>query len=321
MKGRRSRPKRMQRLQPVSTAPDGELIDRGPRSSSRRARCVPITRGRASESDERADPFSRLIEETRGLFEKLAGTESANKALSILGAKQVVLWQPRWLYAERDGLCYQKVNQAGIPLSVWPPKRIAFADVTSIDELETDGEFALWTRKRCFVFNAGPQQVRAQAMVSRLRELCERWLLGSETSLIKNLDTGVAVPLVSFVGVRSPVELLHRTSRSSSLLSSALAQPNVARGKSVAASIDAERQATLVQAPLDASPCCVEDGGSEGDNEGESLPTCVHAELKLDLDDGVYDGEESADESADEPDGRPRATRTVGVELRCKSLG
>ena len=89
----------------------------------------------------------------------------------------------------------------------------------------------------------------------------------------------------------------------------------------MAASIDAERQATLVQAPLDASPCCVEDGGSEGDNEGESLPTCVHAELKLDLDDGVYDGEESADESADEPDGRPRATRTVGVELRCKSLG
>ena len=152
-----------------------------------------------------------------------------------------------------------------------------------------------------------------------MRELCERWLLGSETSLIKNLDTGVAVPLVSFVGVRSPVELLHRTSRSSSLLSSALAQPNVARGKSVAASIDAERQATLVQAPLDASPysSCVEDGGSEG----ESLPTCVHAELELDLDDGAYDGEESADESADEPDGRPRATRTVGVELRCKSLG
>jgi len=27
-----------------------------------------------------------------------------------LGAWQMVLWQPRWVYAEVDGFCYQKIS-------------------------------------------------------------------------------------------------------------------------------------------------------------------------------------------------------------------
>ena len=89
------------------------------------------------------------------------------------------------------------------------PRRIAFEDITSIDEFEM-GEFTLQCRTRTYVFRSKCVKT-AHAMASRLRVLCEHWLLGSECSLIKNLDTGVAVPLVSFVGVRSPVDLLDRT--------------------------------------------------------------------------------------------------------------
>ena len=174
----------------------------------RRARCVP-TQGEVPKPEAEVDPVLRVIAEARGQFEKLAG--DASTSLHLLGSWQVVLWQPRWLYAERDALCYQRVGNFGVPLG--QAKRIPFEQVTCIDEYE-HGEFVLQCRTRSYVFKAADEEA-TQAMVRRLRGLCERWLMGSEDSMIKNLDTGVAVPLVSSVGVRSPLDLLDRTTRTS----------------------------------------------------------------------------------------------------------
>lgn len=188
-----------------------------PTSGRRRARCDPRGAAHGACADaagrEGGDPVLQLIAETRGLFDKLAGdahsSTSKRHAVFLPGSSwQVVLWQPKWLYAERDGLCYQRVTASEGAVG-HEPRRIAFEDVTSIDEFEM-GEFTLQCRTRTYVFRSKCVKT-AHAMASRLRVLCEHWLLGSECSLIKNLDTGVAVPLVSFVGVRSPVDLLDRT--------------------------------------------------------------------------------------------------------------
>jgi len=38
----------------------------------------------------------------------------AQDAAVKMGAWQMVLWQPRWVYAEVDGFCYQKISTAEV---------------------------------------------------------------------------------------------------------------------------------------------------------------------------------------------------------------
>jgi hypothetical protein len=72
------------------------------------------------------------------------------------GAWQMVLWQPRWLYAEVDGLCYQKISTSEVrsrprmalvsaaqtasgvhaQKPIGRPKKILFKNIKDIDELD-----------------------------------------------------------------------------------------------------------------------------------------------------------------------------------------
>ena len=83
----------------------------------------------------------------------------------------MVLWQPRWVHAEVDGLCYQKITADERPIG--REKRIAFADVREIEELEY-GEFVLQCHKRDYTFKA-PDEHKCQVIVHNLRQLRERW--------------------------------------------------------------------------------------------------------------------------------------------------
>ena len=51
-----------------------------------------------------------------------------------LGTWQMVLWQPRWDYAQTDGLYYQKITADERPIG--KEKCISFADVREIEQLE-----------------------------------------------------------------------------------------------------------------------------------------------------------------------------------------
>ena len=51
-----------------------------------------------------------------------------------LGSWQMVLWQPRWVHAETDALCYQKITADERPIG--KEKRIPFSDIKEIEQLE-----------------------------------------------------------------------------------------------------------------------------------------------------------------------------------------
>ena len=77
---------------------------------------------RESEQEAQHDDLSQLLSETKGVVEKLA--DPAVK----LGSWQVVLWQPRMIFADADGLSYQKIDPNEAPIG--KAKRIEFASIT-----------------------------------------------------------------------------------------------------------------------------------------------------------------------------------------------
>ena len=88
-----------------------------------------------------------------------------------MGSWQMVLWQPRWVHAETDGLCYQKITADERPIG--REKRIAFTDVREIEELEY-GEFVLQCGKRDYTFKA-PDERKCQVCLSSGTCACAIW--------------------------------------------------------------------------------------------------------------------------------------------------
>ena len=170
----------------------------------------------AAEEEVAIDDLQALLKETRGVFEKLAVSCAHNKSttahikrparasrpisyslyshpiahshtlarsLSLaqegnlkLGSWQMVLWQPRWVHAETDALCYQKITADERPIG--REKRIEFRDVKEIEELEY-GEFVLQCSKRDYTFKAADEH-KCQVIVHNLRQLRERWRASPE---------------------------------------------------------------------------------------------------------------------------------------------
>lgn len=87
-----------------------------------------------------------------------------------LGSWQMVLWQPRWIYAEVDGLCYQKIS-ADEKL-IGAPKKIPFSAMQEIEELDCS-EFVLQCSNRDYTFKA-PTEEACTVLVHNLRQLRER---------------------------------------------------------------------------------------------------------------------------------------------------
>lgn len=116
------------------------------------------------EEDAVEDDLHQLLSETRGVVEKLA--DPAFK----MGSWQLVLWQPRWVFAETDGFCYQKISAEEAPIG--KPKKILFAAVDTIEELDC-AEFVLHCGKRDFTFKA-PSEDACTVLVHNLRQLRER---------------------------------------------------------------------------------------------------------------------------------------------------
>jgi len=110
------------------------------------------------------DDLEQLLEETRGILEKLA--DAAVK----LGTWQMVLWQPRWVFAELDGLCYQKISADEKPIG--QPKKIPYAQMLQIEELDA-GEFVLQCNNRDYTFKAANERM-STVLVHNLRQLRER---------------------------------------------------------------------------------------------------------------------------------------------------
>jgi len=110
------------------------------------------------------DDLEQLLEETRGILEKLA--DAAVK----LGSWQMVLWQPRWVFAELDGLCYQKISADEKPIG--QPKKILFSSIMQIEELDC-GEFVLQCSNRDYTFKAANENL-STVLVHNLRQLRER---------------------------------------------------------------------------------------------------------------------------------------------------
>ena len=81
-----------------------------------------------------------------------------------------MLWQPRWVFAETDGFCYQKISADESPIG--KPKKIMFAAVETIEELDC-AEFVLQCGKRDFTFKA-PSEDACTVLVHNLRQLRER---------------------------------------------------------------------------------------------------------------------------------------------------
>jgi hypothetical protein len=80
-----------------------------------------------------------------------------------LGSWQMVLWQPRWVFATTDAVCYQKITSDERPIG--KEKKIKFTDILKIDELDY-GEFQLEVAKRFYTFKAPT----SQKCTVRLRE-------------------------------------------------------------------------------------------------------------------------------------------------------
>ena len=82
-----------------------------------------------------------------------------------MGSWQMVLWQPRWVHATEDSLCYQKITADERPIG--REKKIEFRDIKEIEELEY-GEFVLQCTKRDYTFKA-PDENRCQVHAPRTR--------------------------------------------------------------------------------------------------------------------------------------------------------
>jgi len=117
-----------------------------------------------SENQVVHDDLQQLLSETRGVCEKLA--DGAVR----MGAWQMVLWQPRWVFAETDGFCYQKISTTEKPIG--KPKKITFASVREIEELDC-AEFVLQCASRDYTFKA-PSEEACTVLVHNLRQLRER---------------------------------------------------------------------------------------------------------------------------------------------------
>jgi len=118
----------------------------------------------AAEEEVAQDDLAALLLETRGVLEKLA--EGNLK----LGSWQMVLWQPRWVYATTEGLCYQKITADERPIG--KEKKVLYTDILKIDELEY-GEFQLEVAKRMYTFKCATD-TKCQVFVHNLRQLQER---------------------------------------------------------------------------------------------------------------------------------------------------
>lgn len=134
----------------------------------------------ASEEEAVHDDLHQLLSETRGVVEKLA--DPAVK----LGSWQLVLWQPRWVFAETDGFCYQKISSDESPIG--KPKKIMFVAVDTIEELDC-AEFVLQCNKRDFTFKA-PSEDACTVLVHNLRQLRERAIRAAAAAGPAEEDTG-----------------------------------------------------------------------------------------------------------------------------------
>ena len=138
-----------------------------------------LSRAGASLPQVALDDLQALLKESRGVFEKLAvrtrararaknqarwcagasaltrgalfffSARAAQEGNLKLGSWQMVLWQPRWVHAETDALCYQKITADERPIG--KEKRIEFSNLKEIEELEY-GEFVMQCKKRDYTF-------------------------------------------------------------------------------------------------------------------------------------------------------------------------
>jgi len=76
----------------------------------------------AAETEAVEDDLKKLVEETKMPLEKLAGKEGLR-----MGPYQLVLWQPRYVFADLTGLHYQKLSTQNRPMG--KPKKITFASI------------------------------------------------------------------------------------------------------------------------------------------------------------------------------------------------
>jgi len=83
----------------------------------------------------------------------------------------MVLWQPRYVYAETEHLCYQKVSASDKPIG--KAKKIPFSSISKIDELEY-GEYCIQCSKRDYTFKAVDSN-QCTVMVHNLRQLLGRY--------------------------------------------------------------------------------------------------------------------------------------------------
>jgi len=100
----------------------------------------------AAETEAVEDDLKKLVEETKMPLEKLAGKEGLR-----MGPYQLVLWQPRYVFADLDGLHYQKLSTQNRPMG--KPKKIKFASILEVTELE-QGEIVIRCRSRDYTFKA-----------------------------------------------------------------------------------------------------------------------------------------------------------------------
>jgi len=124
-----------------------------------------------AQSEEQVvnDDLQQLLSESRGICEKLA--DAAVK----MGAWQMVLWQPRWVFAEEDGFCYQKISTTEKPIG--KPKKILYSSIKEIEELDCS-EFVLQCNSRDYTFKA-PDEAVCTVLVHNLRQLKERHRLAN----------------------------------------------------------------------------------------------------------------------------------------------
>mmetsp|Transcript_1198 Transcript_1198/g.3676 ORF Transcript_1198/g.3676 Transcript_1198/m.3676 type:complete len:171 (+) Transcript_1198:85-597(+) len=119
----------------------------------------------AAETEAVEDDLKKLVEETKMPLEKLAGKEGLR-----MGPYQLVLWQPRYVFADLTGLHYQKLSTQNRPMG--KPKKITFASILEVTELE-QGEIVIRCRQRDYTFKA-PDASKASVMVHNLRQLIVR---------------------------------------------------------------------------------------------------------------------------------------------------
>lgn len=112
--------------------------------------------------------FEQLCAETRGVVEKLSRSW---RSPSSMGTKQLVVWQPRLLFCEADGICYQKLAADDTPMG--EPTKVKFADINGIEELRGhSAEFELRCAGQELIFKAASEDA-CTTLVLNLRQLQE----------------------------------------------------------------------------------------------------------------------------------------------------